>query len=604
VSAPEDELSGPPARLFDGALIRRLLGYTRPHRLLLVGSVLATLLLTGSTIAIPSVIQRAVDHYLAAADLPVEARQAGLGRLSLLLIAMSLATFVFRSALLYMMSWIGQQVAGALRNAVFAKILGLPLQYFDRNPVGRLMTRITSDLDALQQFVQRGLVGLVSNAFLLVGVMAYALAVNFRLALTLFTVLPVLGLLLGYINWKTRVAHRQARSRMSALNALLQECLSGVRTIQLFNRGPAKVSAFAEINGGVRRAQVTAATWTSAYFPAIEVVRAAANVLLLGVGGWMLGAGVTLGELIAFFFFVRYFFRPLEELSEQSLLLQGAMVSAERVFTLLDEPEILHDPVTPAEFGTFRGEVVFRNVTFAYAGGPPVLRNLDLRIPAGSSAALVGATGSGKTSIISLIARYYDVQEGAVEVDGRDVRAYRQIDLRRRIGIVQQEPVIFSTTLLENIRLRNPAVTRAQVEAAARYVNAHAFIERLPQGYETVAGERGSNLSSGQKQLIALARAFVQNPDILLVLDEATASVDSETEELIQGALARLMRDRTTLFIAHRLSTILHVDQIVVLRRGEIVERGPHAELLARDGYYRTLFELMSHAPEGARSPS
>jgi ATP-binding cassette subfamily B protein len=587
-----------PGKLFDRGLIARLLRYTRPYKTMLAGSVVATVLLTGSTIAIPQVIQGAVDHFIeGGATLTETERMAGLFRRSALLITMALATFGFRASLIYMMSWLGQRVAGTMRDEVFAKILRLPLQYFDRNPVGKLMTRITSDLDSLQQFVQRGLVGLVANVFMLVGVMIYTLFMDWRLALALFTVLPALGGVLGYVNWKTRIAHRQARTRMSSLNSFLQESLGGVRTIQLFNRQPRVVSTFEERNDGVKRAQISAASWTSAYFPCIEIVRAAANALILLVGGWLIGHGTSLGTIIAFLFFIRYFFRPLEELSEQSLLLQSAMVSAERVFTLLDEPEILLDPAVPAEFGAFRGEVEFRNVHFGYLPGQPVLRNLSLRIPAGQSVALVGATGSGKTSIISLIARYYDVQEGSVLVDGRDVREYRQIDLRRRIGAVQQDPVIFSTTIAENIRLNNPGITREQVVEAAKYVNAHKFIVRLPAGYDTVAGERGSNLSAGQKQLLALARAFVQNPEILLILDEATANVDSETEELIQNALDKLMKNRTTIFIAHRLSTIRHVDRIFVLRRGEILEQGNHQELIARGGYYKTLFELLSHTP-------
>lgn len=356
-------------------------------------------------------------------------------------------------------------------------------------------------------------------------------------------------------------------------------------------------------NAPLRDAFLRSVKWFSLAFPATEIMNVVAVVLVVGYGGWRIQQGdpdLTIGTLLAFLVYLRDFFRPLDDLSEKSNVLQSAMASAERVFGLMDTPETIADPASPHPLRTFRGEVEFEHVWFAYRDEHWVLRDLHLHIPAGTSVALVGATGAGKSSITSLIARFYDVQRGAVRVDGVDVRDYAQAELRRRIGVVLQDPFIFPGTLADNIGLLNPALTRAQVEQAARYVNAHTWIEARPGGYDAVVQERGAGLSTGQKQLLALARAVAQDPDILLILDEATANVDTETERLIQDALTKLMQGRTTILIAHRLSTIRHVDRILVLRDGQLIEQGRHEELVAQAGYYRRLYELLSHAPPAA----
>jgi ATP-binding cassette subfamily B multidrug efflux pump len=311
----------------------------------------------------------------------------------------------------------------------------------------------------------------------------------------------------------------------------------------------------------------------------------------------LLKGDLRLGTMIAFLFYVRDFFRPLEELADQSHLLQTAMASSERLFSLLDEPLVVENAPDARHIESFRGAVEFREVSFAYTPGTPVLEQISFRVDPGESLAIVGATGAGKTSIISLLARFYDVQEGEILVDGVNVKEYRQSELRQRVGMVLQDPVIFSGTIASNISLHHPDITREQIIEAAKYVNAHTFIIRLPDGYDSVTGERGANLSTGQKQLLALARALVQNPDILLVLDEATANVDTETERLIQQALQKLMQDRTTIVIAHRLSTIRNVDRILVMRKGALIESGTHSELVESGGYYRTLYELLSYSP-------
>ncbi|MFP6904964.1 MAG: ABC transporter ATP-binding protein [Verrucomicrobiota bacterium] len=587
-------------KLYDKQLTGRILTYARPYTTAFIAGFVVLVLMAFTQNMIPVLIKQAIDRFIGEGGSSLSAHQRidGLTHLCVWIAVMAAGIFIFRTIKSYLMTWIGQRVVNDMRNQVFAKVLDLPVQYFDRNPVGRLMTRITSDLDALQMFVKNGLIGMVANGLLLIGVMGFMLYIDVTFALLLFTTIPVLGVILTFINIKTRKAHRNVRGKQSALNARLQEFLTGMITIQLFNREGSSIEEFDQASRELRDAQVRAACWDSYYFPVIEVMRAAATVIILSTGGWLLLQGdLRLGTMIAFLFYVRDFFRPLEELADQSHLLQTAMASSERLFSLLDEPLVVENAPDARQIESFRGAVEFREVSFAYTPGTPVLEQVSFRVEPGESLAIVGATGAGKTSIISLLARFYDVQEGEILVDGVNVKEYRQSELRQRVGMVLQDPVIFSGTIASNISLHHPGITREQVIEAAKYVNAHTFIIRLPDGYDSVTGERGANLSTGQKQLLALARALVQNPDILLVLDEATANVDTETERLIQQALQKLMEDRTTIVIAHRLSTIRNVDRILVMRKGALIESGTHSELVEAGGYYRTLYELLSHLP-------
>ncbi|MFT5121922.1 MAG: ATP-binding cassette subfamily B multidrug efflux pump [Verrucomicrobiales bacterium] len=587
-------------KLYDKELTGRILAYARPYTRAFVVGFVVLIFMTFAQNMIPILIKQAIDRFIGegGAGLAPDVRIEGLRKLCILIGVMAAGIFVFRIAKTYLMTWIGQHVVNDMRNQVFAKVLDLPVQYFDRNPIGRLMTRITSDLDSLQMFVKNGLIGMVANILLLLGVMGFMLYIDVTFALLLFTTIPILGVILTIVNMKTRKAHRNVRGKQSALNARLQEFLTGMITIQLFNREARSIEEFNEASRDLRDAQIKAARWTSYYFPVIEVMRAMATVIILLTGGWMLLQGKpVLGTLIAFLFYVRDFFRPLEDLADQSHLLQTAMASSERLFSLLDEPLVIEDQSDARAIASFKGAVEFRDVSFAYIPGTPVLTKLSFAVAPGESLAIVGASGAGKTSIISLLARFYDVQEGAILVDGVDVKAYAQSELRQRVGMVLQDPVIFSGTIATNISLHHPDITREQIIEAATYVNAHTFISQMADGYDSLIGERGSTLSTGQKQLLALARALVQNPDILLVLDEATANVDTETERLIQQALQKLMKDRTTIVIAHRLSTIRNVDRILVMRKGTLIESGTHNELVQTGGYYRTLYELLSHAP-------
>lgn len=589
-----------PGKLFDRVLLRRMIAYIRPYTTWMLLALVVVIPLTLLANTLPLLIRDATDHYLVPRDLPAPDRFDGLLRIAGTYLLIGFCAFLFRFAQGYLLSWLGQRILFDMRADVFSKILRLPFRYFDRNPVGRLLTRVSSDIDAMQRLLTDGLIGLTTDLLMLFGTLGYMFWVNPRMALIMLVLFPPLLWILILLNVKVRGAHRQVRRRQSALNSNLQELITGMTTVQLFNRENAAKQQFGEQNGALRDAFLYSVKWFSLAFPATEIMNALTVALVLGYGGLRILGGhaePTIGELLAFLVYIRDFFRPLDDLSEKSNVLQSAMASAERVFGLIDTPEDISDPAAPKPLPPFRGDIEFDRVWFAYNDEDWVLRDLSFRVDAGTSLAIVGATGAGKSSIISLIARFYDIQKGAVRVDGVDVRDVQQADLRRRIGIVLQDPFIFSGTIADNIGLKNPAVTRDRIIAAARYVNAHTFIEQRDGGYDAALQERGAGLSTGQKQLLALARALAQNPEILLILDEATANVDTETELLIQDALKKLMKGRTSILIAHRLSTIRHADHILVLRRGEIVEQGSHAALLARGGYYKTLYELLSHAP-------
>ena len=597
--AHEPEITG---KLFDAHLTRRLLAYTRPYRKPIAVSVVLILVMALIGSYLPVLLRNAIDRYLImeGGALALVDRIGGLNRIGLVYLGLAGVAFGLRYLQGYLLAWTAEHIIFDMRADIYAKILRLPLSYMDRNPVGRLMTRVTSDVDAMQKMVTDGLVGLAADLLSLFAIMGFMVYLSPRLALTLFCIFPVLFAGIAWINGRIRQAHRRVRYRQSALNAYLQEMITGMSTVQLFNREPAVVQQFDERNRTLRGGWFETVRWIAYFFPAMEIMNAVAIALVLGVGGAAVLRGdgtVTIGVLVAFLAYIRDFFRPLEDLSEKSTVFQSAMASSERIFALMDVPEEVLDPPVPVTLERFRGAVRFDRVWFAYRAEDWVLKDLSFDIAPGESVAIVGATGSGKTSIISLISRFYDVQRGGVRVDGHDVRDYRQVDLRRRIGVVIQDPFIFSGCIADNIGMHNPAVTPADIEQAARYVNAHRFIEALPEGYATRVQERGITLSTGQKQLLALARALVQDPDILLILDEATANVDTESERLIQEALKRLMKGRTSILIAHRLSTIRDVNRILVMRQGEKIEEGSHQELIRHEGYYRRLYELLAHQP-------
>ena len=588
----EDEILG---RAYDGRLMRRLLGYLRPYRWAVLGSIVLLLLNAGADLLGPYFVKVAIDRYITQGNL------AGVGRIAIFYLAALLAAFAFRYAQNFITQVVGQQVMYDLRMALFTHLQRLAVSFFTRNPVGRLMTRITNDVDTLYEMVTSGVVTVIGDLFMLTGIVIAMLLLNWRLAVAAFLVLP--GLIFATFGFQVRMreSYRAVRVRIARINAYLNENIMGMSVAQLFNRGAKNFRRFDELNRDHLDANLAAVRNMALFFPLVGFFAAVATALLIWYGGGQVVRGaVTLGLLVAMLQYTERFFRPIQDLAEKYNVLQAAMASSERIFRVLDEPVTVQDAADAQPLERVRGEVEFRDVWFAYDDAPAsgngapdwVLNGVSFRIPAGESVAVVGHTGAGKTSIINLITRFHDPQRGQVLVDGVDVRRYRQRDLRRHVGLVLQDVFLFSGTIASNIRLGNAEITDDDIRRAAEFVNAHRFIERLPQGYATSVVERGATLSAGQRQLIAFARALAHNPEILLVLDEATSSVDTETEILIQDALQKVLRGRTSIIIAHRLSTIQNVQRILVMHKGRLVEEGTHRELLARGGIYTKLYEL------------
>jgi ATP-binding cassette subfamily B protein len=582
-------------------LAKRLLSYSLPYWRWLI-TAFAMILFTSLAINyLPVLIQRMTDQCLMDTVRPAGERIGLLSRLGVLYISIAAIGHLVRYFQGLLTAWIGQKIIYDLRLEVFRKVLRLHQAYFDRTAVGTLMTRVTSDIERLQHFVTEGVVGTIADLFMLVGIMGYMIYISPVLSLTIFSTLPFLFAFMFFINAKLRDANRDIRDRQSSLNALLQEDLTGMTTIQLFNREASAMADFDKRHRHLRTAYFDEVRWFSLYFPTVEGGQALAVLLILAVGGILVLNGspsITLGIFVAFLAYIRDFFRPLGSLSDKAGSFQVAMASIERIFNLLDTPEQVSDPAEPEAPDRIAGSIAFNRAWFAYEKENWVIRDLSFEVEPGQVLAVVGATGAGKSTIINLIGRFYDVQQGAVTIDGLDVRQFGIHDLRSRLGYVFQDPFIFTGSVSDNIGLLTPGISRTDVERAARTVNAHDFISAMPRGYDTVMNERGEGLSLGQKQLLVMARTLAQDPELLFVLDEATASVDTATEVLIQDALEKLMANRTSIVIAHRLSTIRHADRILVMRHGELVDQGTHQELMERDGYYRQLYELLLHKPE------
>ena len=613
----EDEILG---KAYDGRLMRRLGGFLRPYARRLAFAVALLFGAALAELAPPYLVRLAIDGPIRAGDvggvLPIFGLYVG---------ALSLA-FACRYGQTYIMQSTGQQVMVDIRMRIFSHIQRMSLAFFDRNPVGRLITRLTNDVDALNEFLTQGMVELLGDSAKLVLIVITMLILNWRLALISLAVLPVMSLAAYFFQRAMRSAFRAVRQRLARINAYLNEQITGMLVTQLFNRDERSRIRFDELSRDYRAAQFKSLLAFSVFFPTVSFLAVAATALLLNLGGQIvLGGLATNGLLVAFIQYTDQTFAPIRNMAENYNTLQSAMASSERIFRILDTPEDVVDQAEPAALPRpVRGEVEFKDVWFSYNPTadhrPPttdkdesrssvvgrrssddwVLRGISFRIRAGQAVAVVGATGAGKTSLISLLARFYDIQQGAITLDGVDIRSVRQAELRRHIGAVPQDPVCFSGTIASNIRLHDESIGDEQVRRAAEIANAAPFIERLPGGYSYEVRERGSNLSVGQRQLLAFARAVAFNPEVLLILDEATSSVDTETEALIQTALERLLHGRTSIVIAHRLSTIRHVDRIIVLHKGRVVEDGAHEELLARRGYYHRLYQLQFAEQVGA----
>ena len=586
------------SKSFDPELARRILVFARPYRRTVILALVAILVGTVVANLFPLLLALAVDRALAPTEpTPTEQRYQTLFWIAGALLALRIVDFGARFAQTYLLEWTGQHVLFDLRSAIFKKVQRLHLGFFDRTPVGRLLTRITSDVDALNQFITAGLVGVLADIFMIVGIAGFMLFLNWRLALVAFAIFPILMGITLWIRRHMRDSYRNMRLALSVVNASLNENLTGVSTTQIFRREPKNLERFDQLNRKLLAAWLEVVRWYALFFPLVGFVGEVGVAAALWYGGGEVVRGaVSLGVLVAFLDYTRNFFQPVQDLSERFNLFQAAMASAERIFLLLDTEEKVQDSPTAISVAKLQGQIEFDQVWFSYADEPTdadwVLRNVSFKVEPGERVALVGATGAGKSSTVSLISRFYDVQKGAVKIDGIDVRSYTQASLHRGVGTVFQDPFLFSGTVLDNLRLWNPEIPGERVMEVARYVGSDRVIERLPKGLDSLLGERGAGLSTGEKQLLALTRALVANPDVLLILDEATASVDSATEAQMQEALERSMAGRTSVVIAHRLSTIKMADRILVFKQGRIIEQGSHSELLEEGGYYARLYSL------------
>jgi ATP-binding cassette subfamily B protein len=508
-----------------------------------------------------------------------------------LYILLLVGIFAGRYVQVYLTNWVGQKVMFDIREQLFGKLAQLSISFFDRNPVGRIMTRISSDVEVLNQMFTQGIVAIFGDVFILVGIIIAMLILNWKLALVTFAVLPILFWMTFWFKIRVRETFRQMRKRLAVVNSYLQENIIGMRIIQLFRREKLNLQRFRELNADLMDSHLKTIFYFAIFFPGVELISAVAIALILWTGGGMvLKETLTLGSLIAFILYAERFYRPVRDLAEKYNILQSAMASSERLFKLLDEKPEITDAEKPIEIASDHADIKFQNVSFAYSGRDWVLQNVSFVVEPGQTVAIVGYTGAGKTTIINLLCRLYDVQEGQILIDGVDIKEIRQCDLRQKLGVVQQDVFIFARSVLENIRLGNEAGDARAVEAAEA-VSADRFIEKLPGKYEAPLEERGATLSSGERQLLAFARALAKNPPIL-VLDEATSAVDTETERLIQQAIAQLLEGRTAIVIAHRLSTIQRADKIIVLHEGQVRETGTHQELLKNRGLYYRLYQL------------
>lgn len=614
----EEDLSSAESRGYDARLMRRLLGYVWPHRgmaaaavgLIVLSSLLQLVGPLATAVALdlfirpaaegadPSAASRLVSELLTARGIELSAEQ-GLAWVAGIYLGALAVTFCVLYLQGLTMQFMGQRIMYDLRMEVFSKLQRLPVAFFDRTPVGRLVTRVTNDIDALNELFTAGLVSIFGDVVLLGGIVCVLFWFNWKLALVTFAILPLLFLLTFWFKLRARQWYRVVRARLAAINSFLQESISGMSIVQLFNREGATLVELNEISGAHRDAHLRSIFYYAVYFPAVELITALGIALVLWYGGGQVVQGaLSLGALVAFLQYAQRFYQPLADLSEKYNILQAAMAASERTFLLLDRDLEIQSPESPYDPVYVSGHVEFRNVSFSYNPGDEVLHDMSFSVARGETVAVVGHTGAGKSTLASLVQRFYDVDSGAVLVDGVDVRRWDLRRLRTAVGVVLQDVFLFSGSIAENISLGNRQIDEQRLRRAAGDVHALEFIERLPGGFDAIVRERGAGLSVGQKQLIAFARALAHDPSIL-ILDEATSSIDTETEHLIQQGLEKLLADRTSLVIAHRLSTIRRADRILVLHKGHLAEQGSHDELVALGGIYYRL-HLLQHGSAAA----
>jgi len=588
-AAQQEEVLG---KAYDVRLIRRLWKFIVPYKRLFLFTMLLLPLQQAFGVAQPYLMKIGIDQYIAGKDL------WGLQNVMLLFLAALIGETLAAFAHHYFSMLVAQRCLADMRGAVFAHVQKLPMSYFDRNPVGRLVTRMTTDVDVLQEMFSSGVLTLLSDLIMVIWIVSIMFYLNVGLALVSLALIPPMMFAINFFRVKARQNYRQIRERIARVNAYLGEAISGMTVIQLFSREGKTYREFEALNADHRDAYHLSNSYEAALYSMVEAAGSVSLGLLLWYGGGEALHGIIgIGTVVAFKEYVHRFFVPMRDFSQKYAVMQSAMASAERIFQLLDTEVDIQNPKNAVVPKPFRGEVVFDNVWFSYKAGDPVLKGVSFRIAPGEKVAVVGATGSGKTTTIKLLNRSYDIQQGSIKVSGVDVREWDLHALRRHIGVVLQDVFLFSGDVRGNLILGDPSVSQERVEQAARYANADQFIRQLPDGYFSQVHERGSNFSVGQRQLLSLARVLVFGPEIL-VMDEATSSVDTETEALIQDALDKVMRDRTCLLIAHRLSTIRNADRIIVLHHGEVREMGSHAELMEKRGIYHRLYQLQYEREE------
>jgi len=571
----------------DKRITLKLLKYIKPYRYFLGLTIFLLLLTAGLEILGPFLVKIAIDRYIS------PGKFEGLLYVVILYGLVILFEFIIQYFQVYFTEYMGQKIMYDMRMNILSHINKMPMSFFDKNPTGRIMTRVTTDVQTLNEMLSSGTVTLFGDVFMILGIMIMMLSLNWKLSLITFSVLILLAIATFIFRSRVRIAFRIIRAKISNINSFLHEAISGINTTKLFNRQKENNKDFRILNRQYLDVYLKTIFYYAVFFPVVTFISTMAIALIIWYGGQKVMQNfLTLGTLVAFIQYIEKFFHPISDLSEKFGIFQEAIAASERIFKLLDQKPSIVSPVNPVKVKEIKGNIKFNRVWFAYNNRDYVLKDISFKLETGRSVAFVGATGSGKTSIINLLNRFYDIQKGKIFLDDIDIKRFNLQDLRKHIGVVMQDVFLFSGTILDNIRLGNKDISLDEVIKASKYVNAHKFIERLPDKYNHEVKERGQTLSVGQRQLIAFARALVFNPEILLVLDEATSSIDSEIEALIQDALTKIMKNRTTIIIAHRLSTIKNVDKIIVLSHGRIVEEGTHEKLLKLKGIYYKLYRF------------
>ncbi|HLF85299.1 MAG TPA: ABC transporter ATP-binding protein [Blastocatellia bacterium] len=603
----EEEVLG---KAYDARLMRRLLTYLWPYKWYALTSLVLTILSAPLVLAGPPLTKAAIDLFLAPdPSKPVsgfalflkhladrfgfgESAYQGIAFIAIVFLLASLAAFAVQYTQAIVMQTMGQYIMYDLRKQIFAHLQKLSVQFYDRNPVGRLMTRLTTDVDALNEMFTAGVIAIFGDVAMIFFIVIWMFLENWKLALVSFAILPLLAALTTWFRRGARASFREVRVRIARINAFLQEHITGMPVVQLFNREEKEMRKFDAINQAHRKANIDTIFYYAVFYPAVEIIGSIGIGLIIWYGGGEVIRGkATIGTLVAFIQLARMFYEPISDISEKYNILQSAMASSERIFKLLAEPVTIASPEKPVRIGRARGRIEFRNVWFAYKDEDWILKDVSFTVEPGERVAFVGHTGAGKTTITNLLLRFYDIQRGQILLDGVDVRELDLEELRSNFSIVLQDVFLFSGDIATNIRLGNQSISDDELRDAARQVHADTFIQRLQEGYGAELRERGAGLSVGQKQLISFARALAFDPRVL-ILDEATSSIDTETELLIRDAVERLMEGRTSLVVAHRLSTIQSVDKIIVMHKGEVRETGTHQDLLSQRGLYWRLYQL------------